>query len=137
MHIQKVSIDSDLRHDGQIYQASDEVRQKITIQRDGKVSLHALSYEGLPCWEEEKEIEVEKAEMLLDLLEEYIQQPTPSWKESCARWSMCVVFEDGSTQTYEGAMTGQVVVEEKDLTQTIRQTLPFASLAVFDLTESL
>lgn len=45
---------------GQIYQVSDEVEQE-EIFGGWKVCLHAISHEGLPCWEEEKEVEPDVA----------------------------------------------------------------------------
>ena len=68
MSIKQVVIHSDLRRPDQIYQASDEVEQKLTIQRDGTVRLDAISHEGYPCWKEEKEIdeELKHAEFIID-----------------------------------------------------------------------
>ena len=137
MSIKQVVIHSDLRRPDQIYQASDEVEQKLTIQRDGTVRLDAISHEGYPCWKEEKEIDEELAIEILNLLEQYAKQPAELSQAEASEWEMHIVYEDDSEQKLKGPMIGKVYAGDVDLTDFIRNHLPFMSLGVFDRTDSL
>lgn len=137
MEIVKVKIHSDLRRQGQIYQVSDEVEQELEIHQDGKVILHALSHEGLPCWEEEKEMDLKDAKEILDLISIYLEHPNQEKNDEVGQWSLEATTSDGSIKEANGPMVGNVKADGIDLTSLIRQKCPFLSLGVFDTTDSL
>lgn len=137
MRIQQVKIHSDLRKKDQIYQVSDEVEQELDIYADGKVALHALSHEGLPCWEEEKEMDEDSAKEILDLLNRFLDNPEQKENDSVGQWSLKAIYADGSTKEAKGPMTGEVIVDGINLTEIIREKCPFMSLGVFDQTDAL
>ncbi len=137
MEIVKVKIHSDLRRQGQIYQVSDEVEQELEIHQDGKVILHALSHEGLPCWEEEKEMDQKDAKEILDLISVYLEHPNQEKNDEVGQWSLEATTSNGSIKEANGPMVGKVKANGIDLTSLIRQKCPFLSLGVFDTTDSL
>lgn len=137
MKVIQAKIHSDLRKEGQIYQVSDEVEQNLTILEDGTVRLDAISHEGLPCWQEEKEIEKEVCRDILSMLDEYANHPSDNEQENTGKWEMTLVYEDGSEVNLTGPMIGKVFAGDVDLTEYIREHMPFMSLGVFDTTEAL
>lgn len=137
MEVVKVKIHSDLRKEGQIYQVSDEVEQELEMNQDGKVSLHALSHEGLPCWEEEKEMSEEDAKEILHLISIYLENPNQIKDDHVGQWTLEASYADGSIKKVSGPMLGKVEANGIDLTQLIRKKCPFLSLGVFDQTDSL
>lgn len=137
MTVIQATIDSELRKKGQIYQASDEVEQQLTISENGTVILHAISHEGLPCWQEEKKVDKEVCQNMLALLDQYASDPVFSEQEEAGQWKMTLIYEDNSRVELTGPMIGHVSANDVDLTEYIRKQLPFMSLGVFDTTDSL
>ena len=137
MNVVYVKIHSDLRKEGQIYQVSDEVEQEVEIFADGKVCLHAISHEGLPCWEEEKEVEPDVALEMLANIATYLENPRTFQVDHVGQWQLNAKYEDGSTKEVKGPMIGKVMADNVDLTAYLREKLPFMSLGIFDQTDSL
>ncbi|WP_443935410.1 hypothetical protein [Phascolarctobacterium faecium] len=137
MQIQKVQIISNLICYGPCPEYDEEVEQSLTISRTGRVWFTGYNFgqgfdEHVMGRGKQLSIAKEAAQRILQYISIYYESKnfTP-YVTDVGSWQLKLTTIDGQKVGVVGSLTGDVVVENVDLTDYIRQSINIASLVVF------
>ena len=136
--LQKVQIISDLLclrcpEDG------DPVEQHLTISASGRIWFTEYLFRGIvrdkyPVGRKiQFSIGKAKAAELLSLIADFIEsKPRLMYTKDIGMWNLTAAYPDGTESRLRGSLDGGIAVDDIDLTEIIRESIPIDGLAVFE-----
>lgn len=137
MQIQKVQIISSLICYGPCPKFDDEVEQRLTISRTGRVWVTGYNFgqgfgEYVLGRRKQLSIGKEAAQRILQYIYLYYESATHAPRiTDIGRWELKLTTTDGRKFRRVGSLNGNVFAFDIDLTEYIRQSINIAGLAVF------
>jgi len=135
---QKIRIISNNWCYGPMPEPEDEIEQHLTINSNGRVwfSVYAFGEIGKKhprVRSTNYRIDPQKAKKVLDAIADYFSEPYEEiFATDIGDWKLLIANTDGQEFQYKGSLCADLVVEDTDLSELIRDTLGMDDLYAFD-----
>lgn len=131
--LQRVTIKSNSVGYGPLPEDNEEVEQRLTISRSGRVWFNSYSYSGMRLRRKQVWIGELQARRILDLIGTFFGACEEiTLATDIGMWEMKLWDINGATCKFVGSLCCHFQVEGKDLSTTIREALGMDELLLFD-----
>lgn len=131
--LQKVTIKSNSVGYGPLPEDNEEVEQRLTISRSGRVWLNFYTYSGTRLRNKQIWLGESQACHLLAMIGTFFGACEEiTLATDIGMWEMKLWDTDGATSKFVGSLCCHFQVEGKDLSTTIREALGMDELLLFD-----
>ena len=138
MEVKKITLISNNICYGPSQKADEEVEQRLTILKNGRVWFSGYNYgSGYGKFEIGRKIQLsigkKQAIFILEKINKFFKNKNiDMFATDIGLWELLIVNENNEVNKFSGSLFGGVIEDNIDLTELIRKSIPIENLFVFD-----
>lgn len=138
MEVKKITLISNNICYGPSPKADEEVEQRLTILKNGRVWFSGYNYgSGYGKFEIGRKIQLsigkKQAIFILEKINKFFKNKNiDMFATDIGLWELLIVNENNEVNKFSGSLFGGVIEDNIDLTELIRKSIPIENLFVFD-----